>query len=371
VALGGASVLVAAFACGPGSLGDLTRGRPRGDAGTDADPCPSRAVLPERPTTPDSSSIPPIILAMEDLRAATDDSDAALPKPRGFDLDHTCTGFEPPSCVAAGDAAARTPSPDGRDNAAGPLLTDLGAIVPGARDVVAHGGISSGRYTFLFLISDWNGTDDDPQVSAAFLVSPGTRKNANGDNTPPVFDGNDLWDVDPAYLRDGGALLGQDCANVSCTPAGDTTAFVRGGVLVAQLPQVTFTLNASNGTVLLPMNGATLTAQLTRSANGATLRGEIGGRLPTSRLVNALGNMRDVASGKAVCDAPGFEAISRQSVCAGTDLALTPAQDRVGAPCQAISISFAFLASPAKLATVREVEQVPNSCPLLDDPCAP
>jgi hypothetical protein len=372
IAAGALAVAGIVIACGPGNIGDLTSGRLAAAADAtpdvDAEVCP-HVVPPDPPSGGDGASLPTLIFAAEDLRADTGEKDAGLPKPDSLDLDRTCTCLEPPSCVAPPDAGAALCEPDGRDNVAGAMLGTLSTILPVIEPAAFTKRIREGVYTMLLSLQSWNGQPNDPSVVVGVRVSVGLSRPEAGE-VLPKFDGNDVWDVDPGSLVQGDALAGKRCDEVGCVAiASDVKAYVRDGQLVAHFDRVPLALSMGSGRLNIPFIGGVLLARITNDGNGYRVSGEVAGRWTTADILASAYAIRDPVTNKSLCANPEGYAFFKDGVCSAADLAATPAQDRTGAPCAALSEAVRFVASPAKLGIVRQVTQEPSDCPPVMDKC--
>ena len=245
LAIAAGAALGITVACGPGDLSDLTAGRPDAgvEAGIDSSVC-VHASVPVRPTTPDGPNTASLVFAFDAVRFDTDEQDGGLPKPLGLDLDTTCTcddpKLEPESCVPP-DAGLKRPcdGPDGRDNAAGPLLSAASVAGKGAGPAAFQKKIESGTFNVLMTLDGWNGLPDDPSVLVGMQLSNGIEGTQSDAGAPrPRFDGTDVWTVSPTSVLGGVELAGTDCRlkPATCIPVRvDTSAYVKDGTIVAHL----------------------------------------------------------------------------------------------------------------------------------------
>jgi hypothetical protein len=381
LALISATVACIALACGPGDLSDLTAGRPDAGAGAieggvaEAAAC-IHAGPPAPPTAADGPSLEPQVFALEGIRFFNEDNDAsALPLLVGVDLDHTCTCPEPESCIPPGDAAApKCDLSDGRDNAAGPLLSLFSTLARGSGPERTVKQIRAGLFDLLVSVQGWNGQPDDPAVIVGVQLSSGTEGVMDDAGTAPRFDGTDVWTVNPGSVLGGADIVGKDCrkAAIPCIPARvDTTAYVTGGVIVAHL-DVPLPLEGSSGVLQIDFSSATFTARIEPFGASYRLTGEIAGRWPADNLLHSFARVPNPTDGRALCSTDaGLEifGLVRQNVCMSLDLTADPAADRTGARCNALSNTLSFTATHATLGTVYETPQGPDECPGFDDTC--
>jgi hypothetical protein len=296
------------------------------------------------------------------MRLDTLERDGGIPKPSGFDLDRTCDCIEPPSCVRPLDAGLLC-EPDGRDNVAGSLLTDLTILLPFLQPDFLRSRIHEGVYTVLIAVRDWNGTPNDPKVGVSVRMSVGTGRDTNNLLIPPKFDGEDVWDVDSNSLADGKQYEGRLCHEVACVGPTDVSGYVANGTLVAQFPEIGVAVNTGNGLLTLPFTGATLAAQITGEGTSARLKGELVGRMVADALLTATSALRDPFTNQAVCSNPTTYGFIQSGLCGATDLAQLAADDRTGRPCRALSAVVGFTGSPAKTGVIRGTIQDPSDCP--------
>ncbi|MBX3203517.1 MAG: hypothetical protein KF764_00550 [Labilithrix sp.] len=373
--VGATLVLGVAMACGPGNIGDLTSGRLDSGASeaavaADADVC-VHAGPAERPDGGDGASIADLVFAADEIRIDTGDFDAGLPKPESIDLDRTCSCLEPPSCVAPADAGAPVcDGPDGRDNVSGPLLGTLALLLPALDPAFLTQRIRQGVYGILLSVQKWNGQPNDPDVVVSFRMSVGIQKDDDVDGGAPKFDGNDVWDIDPGSIVAGDTLVGQECSAIGCIGIGsDVAAYVRDGVLVARFDELPLTVSVGSGRLVLPFIGTVLMARITQDGAGYRIRGELAGRWRAADILAGSAAIRDPITNTSLCGNPETYGYFKRSVCSSVDLAGSPADDRTGAPCTALSEAVAFSARPAKLGKVRQLTQPPVDCPDFKDTC--
>ena len=364
---------VGATACGSAFLDGLTGGADGSAVDTSVPPnigCVG-LVPPDASSGADGPSIDPLSFAFETVRITASPSiDSGAPVPVGFNLDHLCTCGEDkvPSCVPP-DAGATPPASvcdgdGGADDGLASFINVLALAIPEFREDFAGQRIHDGVFTVLVDVNNWNGLPEDPQVLVRIRMSPGIDRDASGRRTP-LFDGTDIWEVDPASIIGGSDNIGRDCRSaadggVICTPAiNDPHAFVTGGHLVAHpnyggtTPLV---LQSSVGRITIGLTGTVLDAVLEKTGNGLwKMTGEIDGRWPADSLLNTIANIEnplDPAHQTAICEsadaAQSAYSVFKPSVCAGLDLSASASlDDNPLAPCTAVSSALAFVASTA------------------------
>lgn len=384
--LAGAAATGIVVACGPGDLSDLTRGRADGGVVAVADAADAAICIhaspPPRPTGPDGPNLPSMTFAFDAVRFDDSTKDGGPPQPQGLDLDRSCTcadpKLEPESCIPPDSGKARPcDGPDGRDNAAGPLLAAAGAAGQGIGPDAFLTQVRSGAFNVLTTVSGWNGLPDDPAVVIGIQLSGGIQGSEGDAGRPaPKFDGTDVWTVTPGSVVGGAELLGQDCRKLitSCLPTKiDTNAYVSDGVLVAHL-DLSLPITSNNGSFTIEFVAATVTARLVQEGTHFRSIGEIDGRWPIDRLLPTLARIPNpITPGRPLCatDA-GLElyAIVKKSACEGMDLNANPALDRTSAPCDAISNAISFSGVTATVGTVFEPPSSNADCPGFQDSCA-
>lgn len=377
-----ASAFASSQACGPGSLDDLTRGRP--DSGVAADVAPDaveaggcvHASAPERPNVEDGPNIPNLIFAIDDIRFDTGSEARSLPAPFGLDLDKTCTCPEPTSCTPRSDAAAEACDFDGgRDNVTGQLLYNLLTVTTrsdGGPTLVLREQIKRGFFTALLQVQGWNGKPDDPHVIVGLVLSSGSQDDADGERILPKLDGTDVWKADPVSLAGGENIVGSDCRTTTCVALSiDPNAYVVNGTVVSRIDSAPIRIRTESGPLVVDFIGSTMLARITQVGSAYRLDGELSGRWPTDRLLSGLAGVRDPTSDKSLCP-PGNKVaydLVKRAVCESADLAVDPSRDRTSATCNALSAAISFSAIPAFLGKIEGVVQEPSDCPGFTDSC--
>ena len=385
LAIAAGAALGITVACGPGALGDLTAGRP--DAGVetggggDSSIC-NHASAPERPTTPDGPNIPGLTFAFDAIRFDTDEQDGGLPKPQGLDLDRTCTCDDPKlegeSCIPpdAGEKRA-CDGVDGRDNAAGPLLSAASVAGKGVGPAAFQKKIESGAFNVLVTLDGWNGLPDDPNVIVGIQLSNGLEGSQNeaGALTSPRFDGTDVWTVAPVSVLGGADLIGTDCRlkPANCVPLKlDTTAYVRDSTIVAHL-DISLPLDSATGAFQIEFVGATTTAKIVKEGNHYRAVGEVVGRWPLQQILPSLARLPNpLQSGRPLCATDsGLEiyGLVKKQACAAADLAANPAADRTSARCDALSNALTFSSVTATAGTIYQPQGGRTECADFADSC--
>ena len=297
-------IFVGALGAGCGALlGDLpTAGtleaEPPGDEvspSRDGAPAPGCALAhpPTKPdTAADSVSGKPRAYVLSHLAFPVGSNNEV-----GYDIDDTCT------CDVASDGAV-TPSmctprrtqddvcdlSGGRDNATSKLVLDLFVTrSDGAFDVGYDLGAKYGAAASMFVIDEYSGLPNDPQVLVTYYESPGLESagsvgcagdagvDAAGDGgARPTWSGCDTWKVSKSSLPE------------AKVPVFLTRqAYVSGGVLVARFSSISFRIGAA----LLRMTDPVVTARMTNDQTKSLTGGVIAGRVDADDFVRAFGEL--------------------------------------------------------------------------------
>ena len=383
------TALLVAAACGP-SLFDGLTGGDAGHGPTTGEAC-DRALAPAAPTSEDTTEIPEIYFAFDEIKVDTLAAvDGGIAPARGYDLDGLCTACSPdagnlptpPSCVVARSAAttggptAQCDQSNGRDNNLGAMFNTIIGFVPGAKSDFATEKIRAGLFTILVDVKGWNGKNDDPSVSVTIYGSLGLEPTSS----VPAFDGTDTWSLDPASLVEGDSKIGLDCRldASSCTPVGDRVAqagnaYVSGGTLVAKFAAAPLNIDTNVGSLLFDLDAPQLVAKIGKDDTGRyRLQGELVGRWPVDKALHAIGSLvfPDVTGKIApLCTSSIYYGPVKIVVCSEPDLP-TQVDGGSGEPCGAISSAIAFKASDeARPSFVYQRDAGSGLC--ATDTCAP
>lgn len=374
------------LACGPGFLDGISGGTKESDGGTppntqpEAGPssCNSR-LAPERPVVNDNinDAIAIPTLGFERMRFDTFGSeDAGGPRPLGLDLDQTCTCPQPDSCIRPiGRDAACDDSPRGEDNSLARLFNELNTGVPLFPQTFATDRIKAGQFSILVDVLGWNGEPNDPRVAVTIRLSQYSqyKKDKTGRELP-LFDGQDIWTVDPDSVAGGDSAIGVDCRD----PKGaakclarirDDDAYVKDGKLVAR-PRldsvkggiVPLTVRSAVGSITLDYFDFTVLADITGNAESARLVGEMTGKIAASNVIFTFANMQDFTKvdEPPICESEALFKLAKTSVCGARDLA-APGKG-TSSSCEFISVAFSFAASPAVIGTIFRKDTAPPPC---------
>jgi len=367
-------------ACGSGFLEGIAGGAApdAGPAAFDAGPECVGAVPPERPDVPDSPEDRKLSFAFRSLRVNAGG-------PRGLNLDRTCTCPDRETCALPDAGAARKPACDGEEgrDLATTALFDRAAIASTEfREDFGTTRIQGGLFTVLVDLFGWNGQPDDPSVTVRLMMSQGFDEVLSA-KAGPTFDGTDVWTVDPGSIRGGDGLLDQDCRSTAsgaraCVPRlADVRAYVRGGVLVADLVDrdtgtAAIVVRAAAGRLVFDLVQAKLVAKIVEDPRALyRLEGEITGRWPVRSLLATVANIEDpLRPGRALCESEvGLYREVKALACELVDIAADPAEDRTGAPCGALSSALSFVATPAAPGRVINRDRSRTECADWKDDC--
>jgi hypothetical protein len=387
--------IAAAFACGPGSLDDLTGGKKdTGAADVTPDVAPvdagcggqERGVVPPRPQGVDDGTsvggVFGITYAFDNLRLDNADTDASLSAPKSLDLDHQCTCPEPSSCTPPDSGANLCDGLGGRDNSAAGLLAGLVTVVPNVSPNYLRKRIRDGGFNVLIHVVGWNGKPDDQKVGIDIKGSPSWDYPKDDAGNPvvdeagvplnPAFDGNDFWNVDSASIANGKDFIGANCSDdagtVFCIPLNIAIdAYVSGGVLVAFIDKVPLSLRTDTGRFQVDFAAVTLVAKITTTS----LDGEIAGRWNATTLLRNAQGIINPLTDAGLCPGDPLYATFKEALCNSVDLAADAAADNTGAACAAISEALHFTAVPAHAGHVKELTGQSSGCPdaTVDDSC--
>jgi hypothetical protein len=289
----------------------------------------------------------------------------------GFDLDciTTCPGAS--SCAPHANTTPQAlcdDPPDGQDNALGKLLTEAAPLVSGnPKSYDINGYVAAGQLDVLLKVFGYSGKPDDPNVEVAAFVSNGIWGANDAGPTPPAWNGNDVWTVDPNSVQNPGA------APEYWIPTFlDTHAYVAGGTLVSVIGNLTVPIVLGSGTETFALAGGVITATIATDPTGQPYlqSGQIGARVSTRSILTALVNFHDPLSdgGQHLCGNDATYKIFKQTfICTSADIN-AESQDNTGAPCDALSIAIGFAAAPAKLGVIRGRTDLVTTC---DDASVP
>jgi hypothetical protein len=287
--------------------------------------------------------------------------DAGIP-PFGYDLDKVCTCPGPPSCQQQKNAAETCDDDAGRDNTDIGLFRVLGAAASTGTSQIDQ-GLNQGQYGLLLVVNNYNGQENDSNVTVDFYVSNGLEPGPDGGPQTPLLNGSDRWTRDHnSVASDQGPVYSDDAAYVS-------NYFV-----VSQMPKaipIAFGDRSFLGGATMILNGALIVGHLDAVNVGdaglfgfAMKGGTIAGRWSTTDLLATLATIPDGDGGSFLCGSSVSYQLIKTVVCQSADISESASNDNkpILAPCDAISVGLQFTAGPAQLGEVTEVPAAPAGC---------
>jgi hypothetical protein len=352
------------------------------DDGAEAGPrCASLEHPPARPTTQPPGTSTTLMFAVDSLDIGVErpDGGTVLLGDGGtaYDLDGVCTCELPgqESCARPAEALANGAQDStcdrfggGRDNVGQSLLGLLSSYTTG--DAIstrnANARLRQGRFGILVVVRDYNGTDDDEQVQVDVIPSYGLGDPATKSFTAPSFTAADRWTFAPKWAT-------QFAANLPPSPRdpvkGDTSAYVRGGVLVANLRDVVIVLQLqllTDNPIVIRLQDTIATARIVKDddAGPGTYQleeGRIAGRWASGDLLRAIGAWSMGSASIDLCPGGLAYAAVKKGACGRRDLFAGDggAPDR---PCNAFSFAMGFSAKPASAGGPAEQPVAPTAC---------
>jgi hypothetical protein len=348
----------------------------------------ARATFPLRPASDDPSATPnsALVAAMQSLDVGVGVSTVdgsvvvgpiptgSLP-PLGWDLDNACTCPGAPSCQQAQGTKENCDDDAGRDHTGLELFRKLGPTAQ-MSNAAANEALQTGQYGLLVQMTGYNGTPNDTRVTVALYFSSGVLGTGDAGMTQLAHDGTDRWTVDPRSIVGGPELDGSiDCdkSNAQCQPNYvDDNAYVADNVLVASLSDVpiTFGGRANLGGAVMELSQTILVGTLRPVAlfpsgnSWAIDNGSVSGRWGSKNLLSNMATIPDPTSdgGAYLCGQDVAYQLLKNYICSLQDIASNSTQDNLGAPCDAISMSFGFTAEPAQLGVTAPLPATPQGC---------
>lgn len=270
----------------------------------------------------------------------------------GYDLDNSCTCPEPSPCKPRSPDAGPPPcdTDDGRDNAGAVVfqLISLAATGGGGTmdsEAYLNSAIKQGSSSLLLRLADFNGGDDDDDVTVYLFRALGTSNDA-GKSFPPTFGPGDVWRPSADDNRGG-------------QPVYFARGFVRKGVLVGELQNLRLPITQDTD---LFVTNATFTGRLVKvDAKSFRLEdGYLAGRLPTKELLDTIGKLKIPPGDTHLCDEPRDVPTQvavdqlRAEICAGADIRVGP-----GETCNALTTTFGFDAVPVTFGAFKNPTVIP------------
>jgi hypothetical protein len=285
--------------------------------------------------------------------------------PLGFDLDDSCTCLpDPPSCVSQ---KQQCDGPGGRDGAGDVLFSLLDAFFASSTEPTLNDRIQKGRIGFLLWISDYNGEADDPNVFASVLLSTGILDDPDaGSHIKPKWDGNDLWNVDPAFIA--GYTKDADGGYHYTPGVLSTEAYVTHNTLVAKIPTVRLSFEVSQFAV----SDVVFSGDISTTPYGYRIDGQFSGRMSTREVLSITSTVPDpLHPGQFLCGDDNVYQNFRTQVCSIADISANPANDNQGKPCDALSVTFGVTAFSAMTGAPYGVTIGAPGCDGSVDDCTP
>jgi hypothetical protein len=344
---------------------------PPPDAG---DGC-NHARWPARPTADDDASVQEIEFynALSLLDFGTSDAGVAKGAAIGFDLDGICTCPGPDSCNSFADSGTQCDEEGGIDNSAGALIQEFSGSSNFFDQNYINGQLASGIFGALFRVRHYNGQANDTAVELSIYVSNGTEGAQSGTPSVPKGDGTDHWTIDPSSLL--GGTIAPDGGPVP-REAYDLNAYVSNYYLVGNISNMPLAIGAATGEglVTIDLTGAIVVAKLEPVGN--TFRatsGIVTGRWESKKLLTSLQVLHDPFDYDAsLCGSDQIYGLLKSKICGLQDIASNVLDDGKGAPCNALSLAFAFQSVPATYGSVFAPDASTGGCgPLWTDQCGP
>lgn len=278
----------------------------------------------------------------------------------GYDLDGACT-----DCTCTGDTSSRclprpgatkaaiTDGPQGEDRGARALFQAGAAIFEPISSQGVKKAVDSGQFTVLLRVSGYNGLADDTNVVVAWFVGAGLP-------APPKWDGSDEWPVREYGVKNG---------DVNQPVSVDTAAYVRDHVLVAGPKGVDGTSREVplqvSADFLLTVSSVFVTGRIVPSGSSYALQDSIlAGKWKTEDILRQVSGLS--FGGVPICPGTPLYAQIGTTICNSSDVSLfdgTPTD-----ACNAVSLGVTFLATPARIGSVKAQPPPTNACAKPFDP---
>jgi hypothetical protein len=348
-----------------------------------ADPC--NHVRPPPPPTRDDApavNLEPIYLALREVALSPSTPLGAV----GFDLDQSCTCDTRPGGAHEGGSscessrAAQCDSDGGVDNQGGLALATYASFIDIDKSASINDRIAAGLQTSFVVITRYNGRANDSEVGFGIFTSegmrdgpgcPGSTTDVNGVTTPG-WCGEDVWTATES------TVTGTDGKVV---PRSVGTGYVTNYEFVVELNspasipfggyRLTLGSPVSTGH-LVPLDANLMPLDTSNPASVDLAkywrieRSVIGGRVPASELLGALGTV--FAPGDAggpkppLCASPLFPALKTQ-ICDQVDISASKAFDFIpNAKCDSLSVGVGMTATSAKVNRIVAAEATTNIC---------
>jgi hypothetical protein len=343
------------------------------DAGPpDVDWC-NHVHWPARPSADDDASVQDIEFynALESLDFGV--GDAGAKKSFGVDLDNFCTCPGLDSCIPFGDSGTQCDLDGGIDDSLGGLIKEFSGSSNFFDQNYINDGITQGVFGAIFRVRKYNGQANDTKIELSIFISNGmTGAGTDAGPMVPQWTGNDVWTLDPTSLL--GGTIG-DAGPVPAT-AYDLNAYVSNYTMVGNISDMPLAIGAATGEglVTIDLTNGLVVAKLTPTGNTFKVTsGIVAGRWETRKLLTAMQVLRDPFVGDAaLCGSDPIYQLLKGRICDLQDIATNVLDDGKGAPCNALSLSFAFTSAPAKYGAVFAPPNGAGGCgPQWNDQCGP
>ena len=314
-----------------------------GDAAP-GDPC-THTRWPDPPASGPDGTTDALVGAVSSLSIIAGAGNA----PFGFDLDGLCTCPDRGACLGALAQPPCDPVDSGIDNAGDELFRAFVSAGVRIDDTGLQAGLRKGQYGVVLRLTGYNGAADDTDVKLDAFNAVGLQ----GDAGTAKFDGSDTWILDAASI-------------VGSVPTyGSRSAYVRGGVLVAEFAQLVLKSRLpADGSqwrlIELELRSAVLTARVERvGASGLALTGgTVAGRMPSAALLRQ-------AQRSGACVGTSVYDVVKARVCDARDLPVEPGRDGRDTVCDALSAAIRFQAGPARTDPSPKERDDTSPCPLV------
>ncbi|MDI1432013.1 hypothetical protein [Polyangium sorediatum] len=233
---------------------------------------------------------------------------------------------------------------NGKDNAFGKNILPILMGYFGSMGEMTNAMITNGDMTLLFSLS--GSGQGGPACAATGKLFLGADL-----GKPPLFDGSDIWPIDPSSLTNPADATSAACVFPETAVAENTVQ--------AQPPsELQVVLSLDGARLVLPIRHARISMQL--DAQGATA-GQIGGLIPAAEFVDAFkkaaGSMDD-----AFCDPNSATAQSLFNMIRDASDILSDGTQDPKKQCDAISIGLGFTMKHANLGSVAPAAPPSESC---------
>lgn len=256
----------------------------------------------------------------------------------GWDIDGTCTCHDagPPSCQTPAGAGTYCDGPGGADYGSVAVFETASLAIP-VNDVAKE--INLGLLGMLLTLDGYDGTPNDPLVTATFLISPGLRGDGGVPTEPPKWDGTDSWPVTSSSYEN---------PSTGKPRFVTSAAYVRDNILVARLMTCAVAFPWGNQSQQLNLTDVVLTGTVGQGDAGMVeLRGgQIVARLRVDQLLETVGGVQLSIGGERVCENDIAWPVFHATVCKNADV-MANSQGSILARCDAVSFLMTFNGIPA------------------------